>query len=105
MMLWYLAFFTIASGVLLTRNSLLQQAQELAGIGSINQARRLLILPLLILGWLGARLVEQQISPFDLAAFGFVLTTLTLLLPKLRILMLPCAFLSVMAVLGGILLS
>jgi hypothetical protein len=50
-------------------------------------------------------LVEQQISPFDLAAFGFVLTTLTLLVPKLRILMLPCAFLSVVAVLSGILLS
>ncbi|GGY96876.1 hypothetical protein [Shewanella fodinae] len=107
-MVWFLSVFVIAGLLLLTVPSRLTSSSEnlnMPGLSSLDLHKSWLLLPLTILCWLGGHLFTNAFSFFSLAAVGFVLTPLTLLIPAWRPWVLACALLSMISVLLGTLLG
>ncbi|QVK23866.1 hypothetical protein KHX94_04150 [Shewanella dokdonensis] len=78
---------------------------NMPGLSSLDLHKAWLLLPLTILCWLGGHLFANAFSFFSLAAVGFVVTPLTLLIPSWRPWMLASALLSMISVLLGTLLG
>ncbi|KFZ39269.1 hypothetical protein HR45_02455 [Shewanella mangrovi] len=103
-MAWIICAFIVTSMVyLLTPQAVTKGANShMLGLTAITQPKLLMILPLAMLTWLAIRSFSMPFSFFTLAAVSFVSTSIVLLVPKWRFAILPCAFLSLLSVLLGV---
>ncbi|MFQ6370169.1 hypothetical protein [Shewanella sp. YIC-542] len=107
---WYLSIMIIAGVLLLAVPTRLTSATttnsiDLPGLASLKLHKAWLLLPVITLCWLAGHLFTSTFSFFSLAAIGFVITPLTLMIPAWRPWMLASALVSMLSVLFGTLLG
>ncbi|QSX32844.1 hypothetical protein JYB87_13980 [Shewanella avicenniae] len=103
-MTWLICLFIVGSMVYLItpQNAADHTQRAMLGLSAISQPKLLMLLPLVILVWLAIKAFAMPFSFYTLAAVSFVTTSIVLLVPRWRIAILPCAFLSLFSALLGV---
>ncbi|MBW8184399.1 hypothetical protein [Shewanella nanhaiensis] len=104
-MLWFVAAFIIASGIFkfapanVTSQTIAKSSKD--GLGHIS----LSVLPIVILTWLLITIFQGEGNSFGAASFGFIVTACSIALPRMHKFIIPCALLTSISLIIGVLHS
>lgn len=104
-MLWFISAFLIATAIFLfapeEASIKIEQAPNKKSQGHIS----LFILPVIVLAWLLFTLIDGHNGTYGPAAIGFVLTACSIAHTKFHKFMIPCASLTAVALVVGVILA
>ncbi len=104
-MVWFISAFIIASAIFLFAPKEVTEQPESNSYKKSEGHISLFILPVAVLAWLLFTLIDGHNGNFSAAAIGFVLTSCAIAHSKFHKFIIPCAAITVLSLIVGVILA